>query len=148
MRSLGVTNDSTMPNTPHNPASIAAPEGHYSHAIDVAPGSRYLFISGQIPVRSDGYVPDDFESQCRTVWDNIDSVLASAGLGSQHLVKITTFLASANYAEINGRIRRERLGILRPALTVVVVALLEPRWLLEIEAIAASSTPSDRDRGP
>jgi enamine deaminase RidA (YjgF/YER057c/UK114 family) len=56
----------------------------------------------------------------------------------EHLVKVTTYLTSRDHAEINGRVRRERLGEVRPALTVVIVETLAAEWLLEIEAIAAA----------
>lgn len=121
----------------HDPAGIAATRGGYAQAVDVAPGCRYLFVSGQVPVRPDGSVPESFAAQCHVVWDNLLHVLDAAGYEPRHLVKITTFLASTAYGEENGAIRRERLGPLRPALTVIIAGLYERAWLLEIEAIAA-----------
>jgi enamine deaminase RidA (YjgF/YER057c/UK114 family) len=53
-------------------------------------------------------------------------------------VKVTTYLTSRDQAEINGRVRRERLGEVRPALTVVIAETFAAEWLLEIEAIAAA----------
>lgn len=55
-----------------------------------------------------------------------------------HLVHVRTFLTSRDLADENGQIRRRRLGAVRPALTVVVAGTLDPRWLLEIEAVAAA----------
>ena len=69
--------------------------------------------------------------------DAVVAVLADAGMQPAHLVKVTTFLTGRDQADANSRIRRERLGPVRPALTVVVVETLESEWLLEIEAIAA-----------
>jgi 2-iminobutanoate/2-iminopropanoate deaminase len=122
----------------HDPAVVPAPLGSYTQGLEVSPGSRLLFVSGQIPVRADGTVPEGFEAQCHTVWDNVLAVLASAGMGAEHLVKVTTYLTSRDQAEANGRIRRERLGAARPALTVVIVQTFAPEWLLEIEAVAAA----------
>jgi 2-iminobutanoate/2-iminopropanoate deaminase len=122
----------------HNPDSVPAPEGGYSHGLEIAAGQRLLFISGQIPAWPDGSVPPDFEGQCRAAWANVLAVLASAGLGPDHLVKVTTYLTDRAQADANGRIRREHLGIHRPALTVIVAQTLEPQWLVEIEAIAAA----------
>ncbi len=122
----------------HEPADVAPTEGGYSHGVEISPRARILFLSGQIPIRPDGTVPTDFESQCNAVWDNIVSVLVSARMNVEHLVKVTTYLTNRDQADMNGRIRRERLGTLRPALTVVVVDTLEPQWLLEIEAIASA----------
>jgi enamine deaminase RidA (YjgF/YER057c/UK114 family) len=116
-----------VPHRTHDPAS----------GLEVPPGARLLFISGQIPVRADGSVPLDFEGQCHAVWDNLLAVLAGAGLGPEHLVKVTTYLTSRDQAEVNGRVRRERLGEVKPALTVVIAQTFAPEWLLEIEAIAA-----------
>ena len=125
--------------TAHLPPSVPAPVGNYAHGLEVPPGARLLFISGQIPEDLAGDVPSDFAAQCRLVWAHVGAVLASAGLGYGHLVKVTTFLADRAYADENGRIRREVLGAHRPALTVVVAGTLDPRWRLEIEAIAAGA---------
>jgi len=125
----------------HNPPDIASTRGGYSHAVEVAPNCRYLFISGQIPVRRDDSVPDTFPAQCHVVWDNLFRILATAGYEPKHLVKITTFLASRSYGDDNGTIRRERLGDLSPALTVVITGIYDSACLLEIEAIAARPIP-------
>ena len=125
---------------PHDPPSVPQAVGSYTHGLEVPGGSRLLFVSGQIPVRVDGSVPADFEGQCHVVWDNLLAVLASAGMGPEHLVKVTTYLTSRDQAEINGRVRRERLGGTRPALTVVIARTFASEWLLEIEAIAASNS--------
>jgi 2-iminobutanoate/2-iminopropanoate deaminase len=122
----------------HNPADVAPPQGGYSHGVEVPGGQRLLFVSGQVPVQPDGTVPLDFDGQCRAAWLNVLAVLGSAGLGPQHLVKVTTYLTDRGQAAANGRIRREFLGEAHPALTVIVAQTLESPWLLEIEAIAAA----------
>jgi 2-iminobutanoate/2-iminopropanoate deaminase len=124
----------------HNPSSIPRPEGRYSHGLELPGPGRLLFISGQIPESLAGGVPDDFASQCRVVWGHIGAVLNEAGMNYSHLLKVTTFLSDRSYAEANGEIRREVLGMHCPALTVVVVNTLDPRWLLEVEAIAGATT--------
>ena len=124
----------------HDPPQVAAPVGGYSHGLELPPGQRLLFVSGQIPERPDGRVPEGFEDQCHAVWDNVAAVLASAGMGLQDVVKVTTFLTDPGQADTNGRIRRQRLGDLRPALTVVVARTLDAKWLLEIEVVAAQAS--------
>jgi len=123
--------------TRYDPATVAPAVGNYSHALEVPPGFRLLFISGQVPERPDGTVPDGFEAQCHAAWDNVLAVLAAARLGPQHLVKVTTYLTNRDQADANSSIRRARLGDARPALTVVVAETLASPWLLEIEAIAS-----------
>lgn len=126
-----------MPPIQHNPAGVAAPEGGYSHGVEVNKGGRLLFISGQIPATADGQVPVGFEKQCEAVWQNITTILESAGMTVENLVKVTTFLTDNSQAATNGAIRRCYLGSHRPALTVIVACTLDSQWLLEIEAIAA-----------
>ncbi|TCU76981.1 enamine deaminase RidA (YjgF/YER057c/UK114 family) [Bradyrhizobium sp. R2.2-H] len=98
---------------------------------------RLLFISGQVPQKPDGTVPDGFEAQCEQAWRNVREVLAATGLGIEHLVKVNTFLTDRSQVVANRVIRRAVLGEHQPALTVVVVETVDSKWLLEIEAIAA-----------
>jgi 2-iminobutanoate/2-iminopropanoate deaminase len=121
----------------HNPATVHPPAGGYCMGLEVTQHRRLLFISGQVPEKSDGTVPDGFEAQCEQAWRNIREVLAAAGLGVEHLVKVTTFLTDRSQVVTNRAIRRAMLGEHQPALTVVVVETVDSKWLLEIEAIAA-----------
>ncbi|MBR1127991.1 RidA family protein [Bradyrhizobium iriomotense] len=121
----------------HNPATVHGPAGGYSMGLEVKEHRRLLFISGQVPENSDGTVPDGFEAQCEQAWRNVKNVLAAAGLGVEHLVKVTTFLTDRNQVVPNRTIRRAVLGEHQPALTVVIVETVDSKWLLEIEAIAA-----------
>ena len=123
--------------TRHDPETVSPPVGGYAHGVEVA-AARLLFISGEIPERVGGEVPAGFEAQCELVWQNIRAVLAAAGLGFEHLVKVTTYLTHGDQVELNGQIRRRILGDARPALTVVIAQTLESHWLLEIDAIAAA----------
>jgi enamine deaminase RidA (YjgF/YER057c/UK114 family) len=122
----------------HNPATVHPPAGGYSMGLELSQHRRLLFISGQVPERSDGTVPEGFDAQCEQAWRNVIEVLAAAGLGVEHLVKVTTFLTDRNQVVTNRSIRGTVLGGHRPALTVVVVETVDSKWLLEIEAIAAA----------
>ena len=112
--------------------------GGYTQGLRVADLSDLLFISGQVPETPSGHIPDDFEAQCRQVWANVISVLTAAGLTTNNLLKVTTYLSDRRHAETNSRVRREMLGIHRPALTVVIAGIYHERWLLEIEAMAGA----------
>lgn len=123
--------------TPINAPNAPQPGGGYSQATLLEPGKSLLFVSGQIPVDAAGEVPADFAAQCRLVWRNIAAQLAAAEMDLAHLVKVTTFLSDRRYREENSAIRREVLGDLAPALTVIVCDIYDEQWLLEIEAVAA-----------
>lgn len=121
-----------------NSKSAPSPEGGYSQAMLVEDASKILFISGQIPETVDGDTPGDFESQCRLVWANIEAQLEAAEMGISNLTKVTIFLSSREYADINSTVRQEFLDSHSPALTVIITGIFDENWLLEIEAIAAS----------
>ena len=121
----------------HNPATVHPPAGGYSMGLELTQHRRLLFVSGQVPEKTDGTVPEGFEAQCAQAWRNVIEVLAAAGLGVEHLVKVNTFLTDRNQLVANRAIRRKMLGDHQPALTVVVVQTVDSKWLLEIEAIAA-----------
>lgn len=112
--------------------------GSYAQGYEVQGISRWLFISGQTPERSDGSVPDGFEAQCRTVWDNIEKQLRDAGMSLDNLVKVTVYLSDRRYRGENARVRREVLKDRTPALTIIIAGIYDESWLLEIEAIAAA----------
>jgi 2-iminobutanoate/2-iminopropanoate deaminase len=122
----------------HDPADVPAAIGGYTNAMEVGPGQRLLYISGQIPETPAGVVPESAEEQCRLVWEHIVACLRSAGMGVTDLVKVTTFLSSRDLAPVNTAVRKQVLGEHRPALTVVVAEIFDPKWKLEIEAIAAA----------
>jgi 2-iminobutanoate/2-iminopropanoate deaminase len=109
-----------------------------AHAFEVQGASRLLWIGGQSPEAHDGSVPGDFGGQARRVWQRIEEQLTAAGLGLNNLVKLTTFLSDRRYLVDNTCIRHEMLGAHRPALSVLIAEPTDPRWLIEIEAVAAA----------
>ncbi|MBR0724443.1 RidA family protein [Bradyrhizobium manausense] len=121
----------------HNPTTVHPPAGGYCMGLELKQHRRLLFISGQVPERPDGTEPEGFEAQCEQAWRNVKEVLAAAGLGVEHLVKVNTFLTDRAQLVTNRTIRRAMLGEHQPALTVVVAETVGSKWLLEIEAIAA-----------
>ena len=123
--------------TRHNPASVHAPSSGYSMGLEISQHRRLLFVSGQVPEKPDGSVPEGFEAQCEQAWRNIIAVLTAAGLGVEHLIKITTFLTDRNQVVANRAIRRKMLAEHEPASTVMIAQTVDGKWLLEIEAIAA-----------
>lgn len=117
--------------------AIDPTEMSYAQAALVKEPSRFLFVSGQVPVDDEGCVPTDFDAQCRLAWRNVERQLAAGGMSLNDLVKVTTFLSDREYRFANARVRHEVLGGHAPALTVIIAGIYEPEWLLEIEAIAA-----------
>jgi len=121
------------------PPGWARPRGY---ANGVAAEGRQVYVSGQIGWDAEQrFVGDDFAAQARQAFLNIVDVLACAGAGPQHIVRLTWYVTSreeyvGSLPEI-GASYREIFGRNYPAMSVVVVAaLLEPRAKVEIEATA------------
>ena len=126
-----------MPLELDNPPTVAAPLGAYSHSVEVPRGARLIFVSGQVPVRADGYCGETLAEQADQVYANIVAVLAAKGVPPDHIVKLTTYIVGDDDAEIVRRARRKHLGDHRPASTAVYVRrLVDPAWKVEIDAVA------------
>jgi 2-iminobutanoate/2-iminopropanoate deaminase len=125
--------------TKHNPAQLFPQYRNYSHAVEVSGNSRLLFISGLNGYLADGItMPDSFEEQDEMIWGYLGAILKSAGMTYEDIVSLRTYLASPAYDEPNVRLRMKYLGNHQPASTVICCQLLESKWKLEIEAIAAA----------
>ena len=125
---------------PINPPTIAPPFSRYSQGMEAPAGLRWLYISGQVGVRPDGTLEQDFAAQAERAWNNLLAILAAAGMGPADLVKITVYLTRGGDLAEWWRIRDTKLGVAPPASTLAVVAALaNPAWLFEIEALAAKA---------
>lgn len=115
------------------PAAI----GPYSQAI-LAEG-RFLFLSGQIPLTSEGVlVEGGIEAQAKQACDNLKAILAAAGLSPANLVKTTILLKDMkDFAAVNA-IYGEFVGENPPARATYSVVGLPRDVLIEIEAIAVA----------
>ena len=118
-----------------NPSGMAAPGGHYSHAVS---GNGFVFISGQLPIAADGSKLNDasFERQARQVLDNVAAALAGAGSAIDRLVQVRVYVTDiASWPAFNA-IYAEWIGPSRPARAVVPVPQLHYEFKIEIEAVA------------
>lgn len=127
-----------MPIILHNPENVFPPYRNYSHAVEIKGHSRLLIISGLNGYERDGQtMPESFEEQGELIWKHIGTILSSAGLTYQDIVSIRTYLADPSYDEANVKLRMKYLENHRPALTVICCQLLEKKWKLEVEVMAA-----------
>lgn len=121
-----------------NPESVRPPGGPYTHSIEVAPDARWLYVAGQTGVAPDGSVPEGIEAQSDVAWSNLVAVLKDAGYEIEDVVQMKTFLVRREDREGYGEVRTRYLGGHRPASTFLLVSgLADPRFLVEIEAVAA-----------
>jgi enamine deaminase RidA (YjgF/YER057c/UK114 family) len=115
-----------------------AAAGGYAQAVqlELAGPVRFVYVSGQTAEIDGQPLAEDFRQQCRDAWRNVETRLRDAQMTLDDVVNVTVFLASREYAAENRIVRTEVLGRRTPALTVVVATLLDPRWLVEINAVA------------
>jgi enamine deaminase RidA (YjgF/YER057c/UK114 family) len=124
-------------------ASSGSPYEHligFSRAVRV--GDRIL-VSGTAPVWPDGRVDPDPAVQARRCFEIIETALGELGADLGDVVRTRMLLTDAADAEAVGRVHGEIFADVLPAATMVVVAaLLDPRWAVEIEAEASVTVAS------
>ncbi len=102
----------------------------------VRAGDRVL-VSGTAPIWPDGSCDPDPYRQAQRCLEIIAVALAQAGAAPRDVVRTRTYLTRAEDWEVVGKAHGEVFGETRPASTMVVVAaLLDPRWRVELEAEA------------
>lgn len=107
----------------------------YSRAI--VAGDR-VFVSGTAPVMpDDAEPPPDAYGQARRCLEIVLTALDEAGAGPKDVVRTRLYVTRIEDIDEVGRAHGEVFGDVRPATTgIVVAALFDPRWLVEIEADA------------
>lgn len=123
-------------------ASPGAPKaiGPYSQAVLLERPARLLYCAGQIPLdpASGERVPGDVAAQAERVFDNIEAVLAAAGMTLANVVKTTVYLTDlADFARMNEVYARRFGSGPYPARSTVPVKELPKGSSIEIEVIAA-----------
>jgi enamine deaminase RidA (YjgF/YER057c/UK114 family) len=107
----------------------------FSRAVKV--GDRVV-VSGTAPIWPDGSVDPDPRIQARRCLEIMLTALAEVGGRAEDVVRTRMFITDPADADAIGEAHGEVFSGIRPASTMVVVgALLDPRWKVEIEMEAA-----------
>ncbi|MGH9461978.1 MAG: RidA family protein [Vicinamibacteria bacterium] len=112
------------------------PIGPYSQAIQTG---RLVFLAGQIPLdpANGRLIEGDIVAQTRRAMDNVMAVLEEAGLGPEHVVKTTIYLADmADFPAMNEVYGSYFKGT-PPARSAIQAARLPKDARIEIDVIAA-----------
>lgn len=117
--------------------NVAASGSPYEASIGFSRAVRagaHVAVSGTAPIWPDGSVDPDPLVQARRCWQIALAALAELGGRPEHVVRTRQYLTSPDIAEEVGRAHAEVFGDVRPASTMVVVAaLLDTRWVVEVE---------------
>jgi 2-iminobutanoate/2-iminopropanoate deaminase len=118
-----------------NARGLVSPLGHYSH---VSIGAGVAYISGQLPLTTDGTPISDrsFADQVAQTLANLGACLATIGLETRDLLQVRVYVTDVdNWREFD-EIYSAWLGAHRPARAVAGVKQLHYGAAVEIEAIA------------
>jgi enamine deaminase RidA (YjgF/YER057c/UK114 family) len=97
---------------------------------------NHVIVSGTAPICADGTVVPEPTSQARRCWEIAIGALEELGGSVQDVVRTRHYLTTADPEVVDAvsSVHGDVFGEVRPASTMVVVsALLDPRWLVEVE---------------
>ena len=122
----------------HNPdTGIYPATPDYAHALEVIEPRRLLYLSGTMGLETHGKAGRDLDRQLELVWRNIRTILASADMTVDNIVRVTSYLTDRSQVEANQNARVAALGGRAVPTTAIVVQTLSDDWLVEIEVVAA-----------
>jgi enamine deaminase RidA (YjgF/YER057c/UK114 family) len=111
----------------------------YSRAVRVG---QHVWVSGTAPIMpGDADPPAGVYEQARVCLEIIGRALADAGATLDDVVRTRIYVTRAEDIDAVGRAHGEAFAKARPATTGIVTTLLDPRWLVEIEAEAVIVSP-------
>ena len=122
------------------PADWAKPRG-FSHGVVVEAPGRWVVLAGQTGGDGKGDYPPDMAGQVGAALKRIIRLLAEAGAGPEHIVRLTWYLTSRSEYEAAGAgigaVWRETLGKNFPPATLLYIdGLVDARAKVEIEVTA------------
>ena len=108
-------------------------EERYGYSRAVVAGNR-VFVSGTAPVMpGDADPPADAYGQARRCLEIVAAALDQAGATAADVVRTRIFVTDASLMDDVMRAHGEVFAETKPACTGIVTALVDPRWLVEIE---------------
>ena len=123
----------------HTPNSIRAPFARYSHGVEVPPGYRLMFCSGQLSITVDDDIPESAEAQTELCFENIAAVLDSAGMSLANIVRINAYVTDRAHLPGYMKARDRMFADPPPASTLMIVSgFAREVFKVEIEVIAAA----------
>lgn len=117
-----------------NPPSSGMPLGLYSQIARVQPGEM-IYIAGQL-------APGDFETQFRSVYNQIRDILKDLGTDCDSIAKFTTYLTDPDLIDPFMKLREQMFPELfsttsyPPNTLLIVSRLVKPEFQIEVEAVA------------
>jgi len=131
------------------PREFGKPLGMYSHGM-LAAGGELLVVAGQVGTDREGRAGDDVIAQTKQAFANVGAVLDAGGCRWRDVVRLQTFLTSADDIAGFMKARQEVFpryfpdGAYPPNTLLIVTRLVRPELRVEIEAMAVRPRPVAR----
>ena len=110
----------------------------YSPGMEVGPGARFVFVSGQLGIDVDGKTPGSAEAQAKLCFAALGAILAEAGMGFVDIVRLNAYVTDRAYLADYMRVRDSHVGDPPPASTLMIVSgFSRPEFKVEVECVAA-----------
>lgn len=119
-----------------HPSTWVKSPNPYSYIVEAG---DTVFLSGLIARNGadNSFVPGDMASQSKTVLENARTLLATAGLGFEHVVSARVFITDLAQFDAMNRVYREYFPKEPPARATVGAALMGPGYLVEMTFVAS-----------
>jgi enamine deaminase RidA (YjgF/YER057c/UK114 family) len=128
----------------HTPENLRAPFARYSHGVEVPPGHRLMFCSGQLAIALDESIPEDVEAQAELCFANVAAVLEAASMGLGDIVRINAYVTDRAHLTGYMKVRDRLFPDPAPASTLMIVSgFAREAFKLEIEVIAAAAAEEE-----
>jgi enamine deaminase RidA (YjgF/YER057c/UK114 family) len=118
----------------------------YSHGM-VAAGGELVTVAGQVGIGPRGVAGPDVGSQTRQAFENVRAIVEAADCTMADIVRLQTFLVSADDIPAFMKARQELFpnyfptGLYPPNTLLVVSRLVRPELRVEVEAMAVRRAP-------
>ena len=107
--------------------------GHYSHCVE---HNGILYLSGQLPLLSDGTVPEGIEEQTLLTLQKVEKILQAAGSKKEQILRMTVYITDiAFWPQVNA-VYADFFAAHKPARCIIPCGKLNYGALIEIDCTA------------
>ena len=116
------------------------PSPGYSQAAEIRPGSRIIYIAGQVAMDRSGKLvgEGDLRAQATQTFENLKAALQASGASFENVVKLNSYFVDIKQAPVFREVRDQYVNVANPPVSTAVEVrrLVREEWLIEIEAVA------------
>src|SRR5215211_4801736 len=123
---------------PITPQTIRPPFANYSQGMEVPPGYRLLFASGQLGIAQDDQIPEEAGAQADLCFSAIGEILRAAAMDFKDIVRINAFVTDRAHLGPYMAARDRHVAAPPPASTLMIVSgFARAEFKVEVEVVAA-----------